>query len=86
MTTRIAQSSSKVPSECPTLGREHIYTTLNPFGENCVGRVRNPFAAIAEYGLNAASVFAALGYYYENVEAMRVLEAEHEEQRREIRR
>lgn len=46
----------------------------------------DPFAVAAEYDLAAADVFTSLAYYYDNVDAMRALEAEQEEQRREIRR
>ncbi|TSD16232.1 DUF433 domain-containing protein [Haloglomus irregulare] len=46
----------------------------------------DPFAVAAEYELDAAAVFTALAYYYDNVEAMQALEAEQEDRQREIRR
>jgi uncharacterized protein (DUF433 family) len=46
----------------------------------------DPFAVAAEYDLDAAAVFTALAYYYDNVEELQAREAEQEEQRRVIRR
>lgn len=46
----------------------------------------DPFAVAAEYDLDAAGVFTALAYYYDNAEEIRTLEAEQADRLNEIRR
>jgi len=46
----------------------------------------DPFAVATDYDLEVAAVFAALAYFYENVERMRSREQERETQRDELRR
>lgn len=54
--------------------------------ERVIDADEDPFAIAAEYGLDAADVFTALAYYYDNAEEMRELEAEREQRLRAVRR
>ena len=54
--------------------------------ERVVDGDEDPFAVAGEYDLDVSEVFAALAYYYDNLEAMREREFEREDRLREIRK